>query len=418
MDDEQSEEWPATDWDESASDDAAAKADGPDETPQVLSDGTSTDDNDSASEVENEGATDSDDTPADTEADEAEAHGDSETAATPSITSSASEAWTLPIRAAPILALQGEDVIEFPLSQHRSGLESTSLIMDDELMRIVEARYDPDGVRRLNVRMALVKEHISGYSHTHLDLFQKLQAVWWGAIGFGLVMATGFAQSLLALGGGAFVLTGLAGLLMAQLDLHRLSFSDHGGRHDFYLSGWRQEPYLIHNSTALLGPAFVEFLRTSSLDTQHIDTVIKAMGTPAQPAPELTSSPKPSAPATLAVPAEHDNTLVPMSVVQPQTSVPSMVPAGPAISGPPTSTTVSTPTSAAMPPLPPPPAATAPPPPKPLPAPPAPTTLPAAPLPPPPAPAVLPPAPLPPAPLPPPPSQAAVDEDALWDDLS
>ena len=52
-------------------------------------------------------------------------------------------------------------------------------------MRIVEARYDPDGVRRLNVRMALVKEHIR-YSYTHLDLFQKLQAVWWGAIGFGL----------------------------------------------------------------------------------------------------------------------------------------------------------------------------------------------------------------------------------------
>ncbi|MEE2974531.1 MAG: hypothetical protein VX831_04730 [Candidatus Thermoplasmatota archaeon] len=413
MDDEQSEEWPATDWDESASDDAPAEADGPDETTQALSDGTSTEDNDSASEVENDGA----DTPA-AETDDAEAQGDSETATTPSGPSSASEAWTLPIRAAPILALQGEDVIEFPLSQHRSGLESTSLIMDDELMRIVEARYDPDGVRRLNVRMALVKKHISGYSHTHLDLFQKLQAVWWGAIGFGLVMATGFAQSILALGGGAFVLTGVAGLLMAQLDLHRLSFSDHGGRHDFYLSGWRQEPYLIHNSTALLGPAFVEFLRTSSLDTQHIDAVIKAMGAPAQPAPELTSSPEPAAPAALPVPVEQDTSLVPMSVVQPQTSVPSMVPAGPAISGPPTSTTVSTPTSATMPPLPPPPATTTPPSPQPLPAPPAPITLPAAPLPPPPAPAVLPPAPLPPAPLPPPPSQAAVDEDALWDDLS
>ena len=420
MDDEQSEGWPATGWDEPASDDDVAKADGPAETPQVSSDGTSTEDNDSANEVENDGAADGGDTSSDaeTETEEANAHDASEMAATPSAPTSASEAWTLPIRAAPILALQGEDVIEFPLSQHRSGLESTSLIMDDELMRIVEARYDPDGVRRLNVRMALVKEHISGYSHTHLDLFQKLQAVWWGAIGFGLVMATGFAQSLLALGGGAFVLTGVAGLLMAQLDLHRLSFSDHGGRHDFYLSGWRQEPYLIHNSTALLGPAFVEFLRTSSLDTQHIDAVIKAMGAPAQPAPELTSSPEPAAPATLPVPVEHDNTLAPMSVVQPQASMPSVVPAGPAISGPPTSTAVSTPTSAAMPPLPPPPAATAPPPPKPLPAPPAPTTLPAAPLPPPPAPAVLPPAPLPPAPLPPPPSQAAVDEDALWDDLS
>ncbi len=418
MDDEQSEEWPATDWDESASDDAAAKANGPDEKAQASSEDTPTEDNDSASEVENDGAADGDDTPADAEPDEAEAQGDSETAAPPSATSSAIEAWTLPIRAAPILALQGEDVTEFPLSQHRSGLESTSLIMDDELMRIVEARYDPDGVRRLNVRMALVKEHISGYSHTHLDLFQKLQAVWWGAIGFGLVMATGFAQSILALGGGAFVLTGVAGLLMAQLDLHRLSFSDHGGRHDFYLSGWRQEPYLIHNSTALLGPAFVEFLRTSSLDTQHIDAVIKAMGAPAQPAPELTSSSEKAAPAALPVAAEHDNALVPMSVVQPQASMPSMVPAGPAISGPPTSMVVSTPTSAAMPPLPPPPAVTTPSPPKPLPAPPAPTTLPAAPLPPPPAPAVLPPAPLPPAPLPPPPSKAAVDEDALWDDLS
>ncbi|MEL0311897.1 MAG: hypothetical protein VXA43_00770 [Candidatus Poseidoniales archaeon] len=423
MDDEQSEEWPATGWDESASDGTAAKVDGPDKPPQESSEDAPTEDNDSTDAAENGVSADGNDTPADaeTEAEETDqtgVEGASETTGTPSAPASSSEAWTLPIRAAPILALQGEDVTEFPLSQHRSGLESTSLIMDDELMRIVEARYDPDGVRRLNVRMALVKEHISGYSHTHLDLFQKLQAVWWGAIGFGLVMATGFAQSLLALGGGAFVLTGVAGLLMAQLDLHRLSFSDHGGRHDFYLSGWRQEPYLIHNSTALLGPAFVEFLRTSSLDTQHIDAVIKAMGAPAQPAPELTSSPEPATPATLPAPVEHDNTLVPMSLVQPQSSGPSMVPAGPAISGPPTSTAVSTPTSAAMPPLPPPPAATAPPPPKPLPTPPAPTAFPAAPLPPPPAPAVLPPAPLPPAPLPLPPSQAAVDEDALWDDLS
>ena len=215
--------------------------------------------------------------------------------------SALTEAWTLPVRAAPILALQGEKVVEFPLSQHVNGLESTSLVMDDELMRIVEARYDADGVRRLNVRMALVKEHISGESHTHLDLFQKLQGVWWGSIGVDLlsgILAT-TTQGLLALGGGAFVLAGVAGLLLAKLDLHRLSFSDHGGRHDFYLPGWRQEPYLIHNSTALLGPAFVEFLRTSDLDTEHIDAVIDALGAPAQPAPELQSAPEAPAPAAL-----------------------------------------------------------------------------------------------------------------------
>ena len=180
MDDEQSEAWPATDWEEPASHDDTSNNEAPEEAPTITAD--------------------ADDVPADSETEEAVEQEASETLAT-AAAAQTGESWTLPIRAAPILALQGEEVVEFPLSQHRSGLESTSLIMDDKLMRIVEARYDPDGVRRLNVRMALVKEHISGYSHTHLDLFQKLQTVWWGAIGFGLVMATGFAQSLLALGG-------------------------------------------------------------------------------------------------------------------------------------------------------------------------------------------------------------------------
>lgn len=311
--------------------------------------------------------------------------------------SAPAEAWTLPVRAAPILALQGEKVVEFPLSQHVNGLESTSLVMDDELMRIVEARYDADGVRRLNVRMALVKEHISGYSHTHLDLFQKLQGVWWGSIGAGLlsgILAT-TTQGLLALGGGAFVLAGVAGLLLAKLDLHRLSFSDHGGRHDFYLSGWRQEPYLIHNSTALLGPAFVEFLRTSNLDTEHIDAVIDALGAPAQPAPELQSAPEVPAPAALPEPAPPTTPALP----PPPSSNPAAPPPVVASSGPP----ISNPSPAPQP-LPPPPAPVqhAPPPP----------TLPAAPL----------PAPLPPAPLPPPLAPAmtksSIDEDALWDDLN
>lgn len=317
--------------------------------------------------------------------------------------------WAFPIRAAPILALQGEEVVEFPLSQHRSGFESTSLIMDEELMRIVESRYDSDGIRRLNVRMALVKKHISGYSHTHLDLFQKLQGVWLGAIGFGLLMATSFAQGLLAIGGGAFVLTGVAGLLLSQLDLHRISFSDHGGRHDFYLSGWRQEPYLIHNSTALLGPAFVEFLRTETLDTQHIDAVIEAMATPPQPAPQPVPAPLPgpetSMPLPLPPPAEpHADP--PADGAGGMATVP---PPSHPVGGPPVSAVSALPSA----PLPPPPVAipTAPLPPAPISAP---TPLPPAP----PSPSQLPPAPLPPAPLPPPPPRAQMDEDALWDDLN
>ena len=320
----------------------------------------------------------------------------------------AEEAWTFPVRAAPILALQGEDVVEFPLSQHLNGTESTSLVMDDHLMRIVEARYDSDGVRRLNVRMALVKEHISGYSHAHLDLFQKLRPVWWGAIGFGLVMATSLVQGVLAVGGGAFVLTGVAGLLMAQLDLHRISFSDHGGRHDFYLSGWRQEPYLIHNSTALLGPAFVDFLRTSDFDTQHIDAVLEAMSVRAQPAPV----PAPPAEPMLPTPP---NASLPLPLPPAPVAIAQDAPVPVAASGgPPISTGQDGPSPA----LPPPPTAVLPPPVNPQPTPPPPMMAPA-PLPTPAPPVQLPPTPLPLAPLPPPPMPTSqVDEDALWDDLS
>ena len=321
------------------------------------------------------------------------------------------EPWTLPIRAAPILSLQGENVVEFPLSQHVNGLSSTSVVVDEKLMRIVEARYDPDGVRRLNVRMALVKEHISGYSHTHLDVFAKLQPAWWSSIGLGLLFATSWLQGWLVLGGGMFVLAGIAGLLIMRLDLHRISFSDHGGRHDFFLSGWRQDPYLIHNSTALLGPAFVEFLRTGELETVHIDNVVESMGRLQEPAPMLKMAPTPKPSATLPEPAVRSALPLPKAaasdpsepaapVLLPSSSHPQGPPIGPP--APVAEPTTPQPIHAPLPPV-----ASLPPPPQPTPAPPPPVAS----LPPPPA---LPPAPL----LPPSRSGRPVDEDALWDELS
>ena len=321
------------------------------------------------------------------------------------------EPWTLPIRAAPILSLQGENVVEFPLSQHVNGLSSTSVVVDEKLMRIVEARYDPDGVRRLNVRMALVKEHISGYSHTHLDVFAKLQPAWWSSIGLGLLFATSWLQGWLVLGGGMFVLAGIAGLLLRRLDLHRISFSDHGGRHDFFLSGWRQDPYLIHNSTALLGPAFVEFLRTGELETVHIDNVVESMGRFQEPAPMLKTAPTPKPSATLPEPAVRSALPLPKAAASdpPEPAAPVLLPSSSHPQGPPigppapvAEPTTPQPIHAPLPPV-----ASLPPQPQPTPAPPPPVAS----LPPPPA--------LPPAPLPPPsPPGRPVDEDALWDELS
>ena len=279
--------------------------------------------------------------------------------------------WSFPIRAAPILALQGETVTEFPLSQHVSGRQSTSLIVDEKLMRIVESRYDEDGIRRLNVRMALVKEHISGYSHTHLDLFQRLMPIWTLSIAFGTIAWVLMFTKIPVIGGGIFILAGFAGMLLAKLDLHRISFSDHGGRHDFYLSGWRQNPFLIYNSTALLGPALVGFLQNRELETKHIDAIVTSMAQPIQ------APPPPSTPKALPAPPKMNTPPMPLPTqpLPPPTPLPSVA------SGPPAST------------------------PKPegIPAPPAP-------------PQVIPINSLPPPPLPPPLSPAGGPEnDPLWD---
>ena len=327
-----------------------------------------------------------------------------------------STGWSLPVRAAPILSEQGESVVEFPLSQHRSGRISTSLVMDDHLLRLVEARLDDDGIRRLNVRMALVKAHLSGYSHTHLDLFQRMMPVWWTSLAAGLLMSTGLVQGWFALSGGLFAFAGIAGMLLAKLDLHRLSFSDHGGRHDFYLSGWGENPHLIRNSMALLGPAFVDFLRNGELETAHIDAVVASLATEAvvlTPLPVSTGAipgapralPVPSAPPTpraattpntSELPHGPAPTKVPMEVPTPSTSEASNGSSPSSTSG----------TSPPGPPVNPP----GPPASLPVPAPP-----PRSPLPP-PNPPVLPPAPLPPLPLPPSHAVPSV-EDALWDDL-
>ena len=322
--------------------------------------------------------------------------------------------WALPVRAAPILLEQGEEVVEFPLSQHRTGRSSTSLVMDDHLLRLVEARLDDDGIRRLDVRMALVKAHLSGYSHTHLDLFQRMMPVWWTSLAAGLLMSTGLIQGWLALSGGLFAFAGVAGMLLAKLDLHRLSFSDHGGRHDFYLSGWGEDPHLIRNSMALLGPAFVDFLRDGELETAHIDAVVASLSTdvkamkplPVNPealpdttrAPPVTAAPAPSSPD--GVRAESGGP-EPMPPVAHQQQVATPVPETPAIPSP-------------AQPLPPGPLVNPPGPPASLPAP-LPPPPARAPLPP-PNPPVLPPAPLPPMPLTPSPAIRSA-EDALWDDL-
>ena len=45
--------------------------------------------------------------------------------------------WTLPVRVAPILSMSGEEVAEFPLNESPNGRKNTSLIVSDNLIRVI-----------------------------------------------------------------------------------------------------------------------------------------------------------------------------------------------------------------------------------------------------------------------------------------
>ena len=70
--------------------------------------------------------------------------------------------WSLPIRSAPIMAQTRDIVQEFPLNESPDGLNSTSIVVNDDLIRIVEATYGEDGQRRLNVK-TVMKQKLTGF---------------------------------------------------------------------------------------------------------------------------------------------------------------------------------------------------------------------------------------------------------------
>ena len=82
--------------------------------------------------------------------------------------------WGLPIRAAPLLAQTGEVVTEYPLIQSVDGRTTTSIVVDEDLLRVVDTELGDDGHRRMKVRLT-VKQGITGFNHQHNELMHQHQ---------------------------------------------------------------------------------------------------------------------------------------------------------------------------------------------------------------------------------------------------
>ena len=300
-------------------------------------------------------------------------------------TPAAIEQWTLPVRVAPVMAISGEEVKEFPLNESIDGRRNTSLIISDNLIRIIQVTYDDDGQRRLNVK-TVMKNELTGFTHSHNELMHKHQWMWISAILVGLVATfipfLGFFGQLILAGG-------LIGWAYMHLEMHTLEFSTSGSKHRVHFTGYGSNRPMFRASMALIGPTIAKYMETGEFDTQSIATfhdslakpVVQEMPTivmaddgtlealPGQsgPTPELQALPEPPMPSP--------ETQTPLAPPAPPINIPQPVamqtPEPPAMAGPPASTPPQPLTAP-----PPPPAVTTAPPPPPLPPPLPPATMP------------------------------------------
>ena len=308
----------------------------------------------------------------------------------PSEVTDTSTDWSLPVRVAPVLALSGEKVAEYPLNESPDGRKNTSLIVSDGLIRIIEVSYDDDGQRRLNVK-AVFKNELTGFSHNHNELMHKHQWMWITALFAGL--ATSFIP-FFGFVGQFLIATGVIGWVYMHLEVHTLEFSTSGSKHKIAFTGYGSNRPAFRASMALIGPTIAKYMEAGEFDTDSINNLHKSL---AAPAPQMLPVVIEDQSTPLLLEAGSENTLQgpPVSKTEPQ-----MDEAQPPLPPPPAPQEMPTPPPPTS--LPPPPAPQempTPPPPTSLPSPPEPqeiTPLPSTPSGPP-----LPP-PLPPATLPPP----------------
>ena len=232
------------------------------------------------------------------------------------------EGWTLPVRAAPLLhQFHNEEVTEFPLQQTVDGRESVSLIVDDDLLRIIETRLDPDGQRRMKVSLSMMRE-ITGFKHHHNQLLHKHQFLWIGTTIWGLLflflLSNTFVYSIL---GTVLTAVGAWNWMKMHLETHILEFSNSGGSLSYTLRGYGNDRPFYRASMAYIGSEMAHFLRTGTLETEAVLELHANLAAPPPALPAL----EPQITTPLALPAPEPQITTP-PVVHP--AAPEMIATG------------------------------------------------------------------------------------------
>jgi hypothetical protein len=217
----------------------------------------------------------------------------------------------LPIRAKPLFHNSHEDVDEFPLSESKDGLKSTSIVVGDGLFRVVETTLHQDGIPRIDVQLAMDAE-LTSFQH----VIEKPTSIEIGLsagftlVGLLLMMIQGLTPIVLSLG---LFLVGLK-FLPTHLERHRLIFSSCGNSHEIGLGTWNIFTPGFRASMALIGPTMADYMRTGQLDISEINEVHKQLRTPIVPVLEQPIAQLPESTAPVEIVPLQAPEMTPVSV--------------------------------------------------------------------------------------------------------
>lgn len=274
----------------------------------------------------------------------------------PSTGPDSTPSWGLPIRAAPVLAERGEQVTEYPLKQSLDGRQTTSIVVDEDLLRVVDTELGNDGHRRMKVRMT-VKREITGFTHEHNELMHQHQMLWIGCFFSGLAL-TALSSGAIGVLGALLVIIGVRSWVMMHLETHTIEFVNEGGPQRLALHAYGSNRGFYRASMAMIGPCMADFIRTGTMDVDELERLHTTVLAPPQPHPvavqampivvqplneqEATQQPMPPMPMTVPAPPQVGPPATQNTPVQPSTpippppqNIPASIPAPPAPMGPP-----------------------------------------------------------------------------------
>ena len=236
----------------------------------------------------------------------------------------------LPIRALPLFLNNGEDVVEFTLSESKDGLESASIIVGEGLFRVVETKMHQDGVPRIDLKMALDSE-VTGFQH----IVEKPTVIEMGVSGglllIGLILCI-FPFSFTMVLGIATILFGIK-FAPNYLEQHRLVFSSCGSTHTYDINPISVFKPTFRASMALIGPTLAEYMKTGEIDSSSINELHSSLRSPipaheplqiAAP-PQLNEQVPLGPPGLVEIPVASSSPIMEMTTPNSQTQTPAEV---------------------------------------------------------------------------------------------